>query len=184
MSALAEAEDEKTRLKLVEYILKTRTDSVDPSLVAPFMRIDTATLPKKMRNKALAKQIEIESFVKIRKGEKQGPFRYPSQACVPKRYGPEGVAIMAMIPGNMEIETNEEDYLEKRSQCSENQLICEFTLNVVVIPRPGKPALKRYYLYGNDPLMAWVAEYRGRGAIMPTNYFQTLKPTCQQAVTP
>lgn len=178
------AEDEATELKLVEYILKTPTSEANPALVAPFMRLDTAKLPKKLRDKAKAKQLEIEGAVKIFKGKKKGPFRYP-EACVIKRYeGSEGIRIMGLIIGNVEIETEEEEYIEKKANCTEDQLLCEFSLNIVLIKRKDKPPLKRYYLLDTDPLMAFVAEKRGGGASNGNRYFQELKPSCQQLAKP
>lgn len=171
--------DEPTRVKIVEYMLKMPINEADPTLVAGFMKLDPDILPKKFRDKARAKQIEIDAIVKIHNGKKKGPFRFPA-ACTPKRYGPEGVRIMAMIMDNEEIAWEEEEYLELKGNCTEDQLICEFSLNVVVIPRKGRPPLKRFFLMANDPLMAWVAEKRGGGASAGNSYFQELKPTCQK----
>lgn len=184
LGAPAFAEDEATRLKLVEYMLKTPASEADPALVAPFMRLDTAKLPKKLREKAKAKQLEIEGAVKIFKGKKKGPFRYP-EACVIKRYeGPEGIRIMSYIIGNVEIEQDEEEYIEHKANCTEDQLLCEFSLNIVLMKRKDKPPLKRYYLLDTDPLMAFVAEKRGGGASNGNRYFQELKPSCQQLAKP
>lgn len=184
LAALAAAADsgpdEATRIKMVEYMLKTPMNEADPTLVSGFMQIDAGTLPKKLRDKARAKQMEVDAIVKIHKGKKQGPFRFPAPGCVPKRYGPEGVRIMAMIQGNAEIAWEEEDYVEKKTNCTEDQLLCEFSLNVVVIPRKGQPPLKRFYLMEQDPLMALVAEKRGGGGSAGNRYFQELKPTCQK----
>lgn len=180
LAAPAFAEDEADRIKLVQYMLKTPTADADPNLVAPFMQLDVETLPKKYREKARAKQVEIQLLMKVSKGKKKGPFRYP-EACQAKRYGPEGVQIMNMIIGNVEIEVDEVDYVKLKTNCSEEQLICEFSLNVVVIPRKDKPPLVKYYLMESDPLMALVAEKRGGGASAGNNYFQELKPSCQQS---
>lgn len=177
--------DEATRIKIVEYMLKTPMNEADPALVSGFMKLDAAALPKKLRDKALAKQLEIDAVVRIHNGKKKGPFRFPSPACTPKRYrGPDGVRIMGLIMSNTEIEWEEEDYIEKKSDCTEDQLICEFSLNVVLIERKGKPPLKRFYLMENDPLMAFVAEKRGGGASAGNRYFQELKPSCQKSAAP
>jgi hypothetical protein len=173
--------DEKTKIKLVEYMLKTAPADADPSIVSGFMKIDTETLPKKLREKARAKQMQIDGLVKIHEGKKKGPFRYPA-ACEIKRYeGPEGIRIMGMIIGNVEIQPEEEDYIEKKTNCSEDQLICEFSMNIVVMKRPGKPNLKRYFMLDGDPLMSIVAEKRAGGASAGNQYFQELKPSCQQS---
>jgi hypothetical protein len=176
----ASGPDEPTRIKIVEYMLKTPMNEANPDLVAGFMEIDTATLPKKLQDKARGKQMEISAIVKIHKGKKKGPFRFPA-ACVTKRYeGPEGIRIMGMIIGNEEIEGEEEDYIEKKANCTEEQLMCEFSLNIVVMKRKDKPPLKRYFLMSADPLMALVAEKRGGGASAGNQYFQELKPSCQK----
>ena len=174
--------DQETQIKMVEYMLKTPLDQSDPVLVSGFMKIDTAALPKKLRDKARARQMEIDAIVKIHQGKKKGPFRFPA-ACEIKRYeGPEGIRIMGMIMGNEEIMSDEEEYIEKKANCTEDQLICEFSLNIVIMKRKDKPPLKRYFLMGQDPLMALVAEKRGGGASAGNKYFQELKPSCQKPV--
>lgn len=176
----ARSADDADRVKLVEYMLKTPTADADPKLVAPFMEIDTATLPKKFQQKAKAKQVEIQLLLKVAKGKKKGPFRYP-EACQAKRYGPEGIQIMNMIIGNTLVEPDEVEYIMLKTSCTEEQLLCEFSLNVVKIPRQGKPPLIKYYLMESDPLMALVAEKRGGGGSAGNKYFQELKPSCQQS---
>lgn len=179
----AEEPDEETRLKTAQYMLKTPLDLANPTVVAAFMKLDTTKLPVKLREKARAKQLEVDGVVKIHKGKKKGPFRFPA-ACEIKRYeGPEGIRIMGYIIGNTEITQDEEEYLELKGNCTEDQLICEFSLNVVLIKRKDKPPLRRYFLLEGDPLMAWVAEKRGGGASAGNNYFQALKPSCQQSAS-
>lgn len=183
-SARAEEPDEETRIKVAEYMLKTPMNEANPTVVAGFMKLDTSTLPKKLRDKARAKQMEIDSVVKIHKGKKKGPFRFPA-ACEIKRYeGPEGIRIMGMIQGNEEIEGEEEEYIERKTNCSEDQLMCEFSLNIVIMKRKDKPPLKRYFMMSQDPLMALVAEKRGGGGSAGNQYFQELKPSCQKSAAP
>jgi hypothetical protein len=172
--------DEATRVKMAEYMLKTPMNEADPTLVAGFMKLDPESLPKKMRDKVRGKQMEIDAVVKIHKGKKKGPFRFPA-ACQPKVYeGAEGVRAMQMIHGNGEIEPDEKDYIERKTNCTEEQLMCEFSLNIVVIKRPGKPPLQRFFLMEADPIMALVAEKRGGGASAGNQYFQEMKPSCQK----
>ena len=173
--------DEETRIKTVRYMLKTPLDEASPTVVAAFLKLDPETLPANLRQKARAKQMEVEAIVKIHKGKKKGPFRFPDSKCVPKRYeGQRGVDVMKMIMGNTEVEPDEVDYIRLKTNCSEDQLICEFSLNVVVINRPGKPPLQRYFLMDSDPIMAIVAEKRGGGGSAGNNYFGALKPSCQK----
>lgn len=177
----AEEPDEETRIKTAQYMLKMPLDQANPTVVAAFMKLDTNTLPPKLRDKARAKQLEIDGVVKIHKGKKKGPFRFPD-ACQPKFYeGPEGMRVMRLIVGNAEISGEEEEYLELKGNCTEEQLMCEFSLNVVIMKRKDKVAVKHYFLMEADPLMAWVAEKRGGGASAGNNYFQALKPSCQKS---
>ena len=176
--------DEETRVKIVQYMLKTPLNEADPTLVSGFMKIDPETLPKKLRDRARAKQMEIDAVVKIHNGKKKGPFRFPV-ACEPKYYeGEEGIRAMRLIIGNVEIAQEEEEYVELKGNCTEVQLMCEFSLNVVIMRRPGKPPLRRFFLMDKDPLMAWVAEKRGGGASAGNQYFQELKPSCQKPASP
>jgi len=178
--AAGDGPDEETRVKIAEYMLKTPLDEADSTLVSGFMKLDTAALPKKLRDKARAKQLEIDAVVKIHKGKKKGPFRFPA-ACQTKIYeGPEGMRLMKLIMGNVEIESDEEEYLELKGNCTELQLMCEFSLNIVIMRPKGKPPRKHYFLMEADPLMAWVAEKRGGGASVGNRYFQEMKPSCQK----
>lgn len=170
--------DEATRIKIAEYMLKTPLNEADPALVSGFMKLDTAILPKKLREKARGKQMAIEAMVKMHDGKKKGPFRDPVPTCNPKYYGPEGVKIFTMM-GQEEVTWDEEEYVEKKSNCPEAQLMCEFSLNISVTIRPGKPPLKRFFLMPQDPLMAFVAEKRGGGKTGGT-YFEETKPTCKR----
>ena len=175
--------DEATRIKIVEYMLKTPMNEANPDLVAGFMAIDATTLPKKLQDKARGKQMEISAIVKIHKGKKKGPFRFPA-ACQTKIYeGAEGMRIMKMIMGNVEIDGDEEEYLELKGNCTEEQLMCEFSLNIVIMRTKGKPPRKHYFLMESDPLMAWVAEKRGGGASAGNQYFQEMKPSCQKSAS-
>jgi len=174
--------DEATRIKIAEYMLKTPMDEADPTLVSGFMKLDPEALPKKLRDKVRGKQMEIDAVVKIHKGKKKGPFRFPA-ACQPKYYdGPEGIRTMNLIIGNVEIAGEEEEYLELKGNCTEEQLMCEFSLNVVRMKplAKGKLPYKRYFMMEQDPLMAWVAEKRGGGASAGNRYFQEMKPSCQK----
>ena len=172
--------DEATRIKIAQYVLKTPMNEADPTLVSGFMKLDPESLPKKLRDKVRGKQMEIDAVVKIHNGKKKGPFRFPA-ACELKYYeGAEGLRVMNYIIGNVEIAGEEEEYLELKGNCTEEQLMCEFSLNVVIIKRPGKRPLKRYFLMEQDPLMAWVAEKRAGGASVGNKYFQELKPSCQK----
>lgn len=174
----ADAPDAKTAVKLTEYMLKTPLNEADSAVVSGFMKIDTETLPKKMRERARAKQLEIDAFVKIKEGKKKGPFRFPA-ACTVKPYeGEAGMRTMSLM-GSERITEEEEQYLELKGNCTEEQLLCEFSLNIVIIRRKDKPPLKHYFLMPQDPLMAWVAEKRGGGGSAGNRYFQETKPSCQ-----
>lgn len=179
--AAAPIPDEQTKIKIAEYMIKVRPDEADPKLVAGFMDIDVQTLPKRLREKAKAKQIQIDAIVRIHKGRRKGSTRIVPASCQPKRYyGDEGLRVMRLVGGGEEIAPEEEDYIERKTNCSEDQLICEFSLNVVVYPREGKPPMKRYFLMSADPLMALVAEQRaGFGPSKQPRYFQEALPTCK-----
>jgi hypothetical protein len=171
--------DEATRIKIIDYMLKTPLNEADPMLVSGFMKLDPDAQPKKLRDKVRGKQMAIDAMVKLHDGKKKGPFRDPVPTCNPKYYGPEGVKIFGMM-GEDEISWDEEDYVEKKSNCPEAQLMCEFSLNISVTIRPGKPPLKRFFMMPQDPLMAFVAEKRGGGGSAGNRYFEETKPTCKK----
>ena len=169
--------DAETDRQIVEYVLKTPTPDLDPKLAGRFLALDAAAMPTKKREKARAKQMELQTLLKISKGEKKSGIRWISAgSCTAKRYTPADIGPLLMA-GFLEVEEDAVDYVDKKTNCTEDDLICEFTLSVVLVPRKKGPPLKRYLLHSHDPINALMAEYRG-GAGGQTNFFGRGVFTC------
>jgi hypothetical protein len=70
------------------------------------------------------------------------------------------------------------DCVETRTKCTEEDLICEFTLNVTVKQAKSGPR-KRFFIHSKDPLMTKVAECRGKGGGQ-TNFFGSSGVGCSR----
>lgn len=167
----AAAPDEATTLQIADYALRTPTADMDPKLANAFLDLDVDKLPKKKREKARAKQLELQTLLKISGNKKKGGIRWPTpEGCKPKIYGP-GDAGALMIAGFAEIKEDEESFLEERTKCSELELCCEFSLTILLTPRKKLPPLKRFFLHENDPINSLLAEYRNSKAGGQTKFF-------------
>lgn len=165
------AMDEATTQRVVDYALRTPTAEMDPKLAGAFLDLDVATLPKKKQEKARAKQIELQTLLKISKGKKKGGIRWPTpDGCKVKYYGPGDVGAL-QVAGFVEIQEEEERFLENKTKCTEVELSCEFSLSIVLIPQKKGPPGKRYFLHMNDPINALVAEFRSGKVAGQTKFF-------------
>jgi hypothetical protein len=174
LSAAPKADAET--IKTVELFLKTPTESLPPESIEGFMAVDVETLPKALREKTQAKKLELHVLRHIADGKKKGFFRTPGPECArPKEAGSLIVKILRMA-GFSEITKREKEYLEQRTTCTERELMCEFTLQVVENKRPGRDPI--YLLHEKDQLMAYLAEFRQGRKSTDTNFFGSLKPTC------
>lgn len=167
----AAAPDEATTQQIVDYALRTPTVDMDPTLANAFLDLDIEKLPKKKKEKVRAKQLELQTLLKISKGKKKGGIRWPTPGgCAPKIYGPGDAGALA-IAGFTEIKEDEETFLEERTKCTETELCCEFSLTLLLAPQKKGPPLKRYFLHENDPINSLLAEYRNSKAGGQTKFF-------------
>jgi len=151
---------DETTIQVVDYVLRTPTTDLDPKLANAFLDVDIETLPKKKREKARARQLELQTLMKIGKGKKKGGIRWIApDSCKPKYYGPGDVGPLGMA-GFYEIAEDEADFLGRKTQCSEAELMCEFSLSIILTPRKKGPPAKRFFLHERDPIGALLAEYR------------------------
>jgi hypothetical protein len=163
--------DEATAQQIVDYALRTPTSDMDPKLANAFLDLDLKNLPKKKKEKALAKQFELQTLLKIGKGKKTGGMRWPTQdGCHPTPSGPGDLGRL-MVVGFKEILEEEEQFLEQKTKCTELELQCEFTLTILLTPRKTGPPKKQFFLHENDPISALLAEYRNGKAGGQTKFF-------------
>lgn len=167
----AAAPDDATKRQIVDYALRTPTADMDPKLANVFLDLDLEGLPKKKKEKARAKQLELQTLLKISKGKKKGGLRWPTpDGCKPKYYGPGDAGALAAA-GFAEIREDEESFLEEKTRCTEIELCCEFSLTILLTPKKKGPPSKRFFLHENDPINSLLAEYRNSKVGGQTKFF-------------
>ena len=153
--------DEKTKIKIVEYMFKTPLDQASPAVVGPFLELDAETLPKGLRAKARAKQLDVRTLFKLHDTKKKGSVLPVVEGCTATSF----VKPMKEIPayqmaGYQEITEDEEKGVMERTLCQEVDLGCHFSLTVFTDTNPKIP--RRLFLHGNDPMMTMVAATRAK----------------------
>jgi hypothetical protein len=154
--------DKKT-LEIAEYFIRTPTSQVSPKLVKSFLAIDSEALPKKMRDKVRAKQIKISTLVKLHDTKKMGILIQPMESCSEKDFVlPLSQAAFYLALGYEEIDEDSLKFVEEKTKCNEIDLGCRFSLKIFYTKASGKP--RRLAFYQADPIMAMVAESKGKSA--------------------
>ena len=164
--------DEKTKIKIVEYMFKTPLDKASPSVVGPFLELDVETLPKNLRAKARAKQLDVRTLFRLHDTKKKGSVLAVVEGCTPSSYVKPHKEIPAyQMAGYQEITEDEEKGVEERTLCREVDLGCHFSLIIFDDAASKKP--RRLFLHGNDPMMTMVAATRAnsKASIGGNGYF-------------
>lgn len=153
--------DDETKLKVVEYMLKTPLADAKPAVIDPFLKIDPDTLPKKLRDKTRAKQIEVAALLKLHDTKKKGSIVTPAEGCSVSDYvKPSKDLPVLKMAGYEEIFEDDEKGLETNTMCTETDLGCRFTM--IIIHDKGSKAPRRLFMMSTDPLMAKIAAARAK----------------------
>jgi hypothetical protein len=171
-------EEAKDKVALVQAVLKTPTAELLPDLIPEFLAVDPAVLPPKLRRPFAAKRLELYTLKQIADGRKKGGVRMPEADCsIPKEAKGDSIGVLKMA-GYEEISDEEEKFVEKETKCTEHDLMCEFSLQIVM-ERMGKAQETRhyYFLHTRDPLFGVVAQYR-QGHSGQTHFFGLGVPVC------
>lgn len=170
---------DKDTLEFVEQFLKIETAKLPPDLIPRFMEVETEALPPRLRQKAKARKIELETLLKISQSGNKPPIRRlgqePLERCAKRKEDNDEIVKMLRSMGFQQIGDEEEAWLEQKTNCTECELMEEFSLEVVMV-RPkekGKPWVRYYLLHDSDPLMALLAQYRAGSTGQGTNFFGT-----------
>ena len=173
-------EADKATIKMVEFFIKAPMSDLPAGHIDDFLAIDPETLPVKLRDSFKGKRLELYTMKQLAGSKKKGAFRMPDAACdIPKDAKSNDLKALKFA-GYDEITDDEENCVMRITHCTEHDMLCEFTLQIVIetIMKKKKPLkLKHLLLHQNDPLMAVVAECRA-GVGGQTNFFGTLKPSC------
>ncbi|MBI5241330.1 MAG: hypothetical protein HY926_12730 [Elusimicrobia bacterium] len=177
LKAEAPAADDK--VKLVQAFLDMPTAELPADLVPEFLAVDPATLPEKLREPFAAKRLELYALKQIVGGKKRGAVRMPEENCAIEKEAKADSARILMMAGFGPITEDEERFVMDKTNCTERDLMCEFSLQIVgVKAAKKKPAHRLLFLHLRDPLMALVGQYREMGRVKQTNFFGIGGPVC------
>lgn len=178
LAAPAGAVDPALERQIVDTVIKVPTDAVDPRLIEPFLAVDPAAHPKAKRQKIRAKQIELRTLLKLHDTKKKGGILSPVPACTrEKGFRPTSDLPAYRVAGFVDIEETERDELEKQTLCTEDDMVCQFSLTIFQDKGSKKPRLLT--LNGKDPLMALVGAMRGKAGGQ-TKFFGAGGITCSK----
>jgi len=169
-------------VKFVQYFVSIPTSELKAEWIEHFLAVDPETLPKKLRRPYKAKRLELYTLKQLSDSRKKGLLVKTADDCsIPKEAKSQDIALLQWV-GYQEIFEDEEQYLIDKTQCSQKQQMCEFTLQIIIEKKPGsKFVKKRYFMHGKDPLMALVSERRAIGEHRNTNFFGIgAFPSCLQ----
>jgi hypothetical protein len=172
---------DETQVKLAEVVIKTPTAELDPTLAGAFLKLDAAILPKRLRAKARGKQIELRSLVSIAEGKKKGAIRMiGAETCEEEKFSAADISMLLQV-GFVEAQEHGVEGAERQTNCSEQDMKCQFTLKVIVMP-PGSKPRRRYFFQEKDPMLAIVQlhEKAAGGAGGQTNFFGAGYLACQK----
>jgi hypothetical protein len=182
----AGALDEDT-LAMVKAFLRMPTEQLPPEHIPKFLALDPAALPKKLRRPFEAKRLELYSLKQLGQTRKQGNILMPDDHCeVPKEAKSQDVSLL-MMAGYKEITEDEEIWVGQRTRCTEHDMLCDFSLQILdERVGSGKKARRRrrYFLFCSlacDPLMVLVGVHRAHVNDPNTNFFGTgAGPVCSR----
>lgn len=172
---------DETQVKLAEVVIKTPTAELDPTLASAFLKQDAATLPKRLRAKARGKQIELRSLIAISEGKRKGAIRViGTETCEEEKFTAADIGMLLQV-GFVEAQEHGVDGASKQTNCSEQDMKCQFTLKVIIMP-PGAKPRRRYFFQEKDPMLAIVQlhEKAASGVGGQTNFFGAGYLACQK----
>jgi len=164
-------------LAMVKTFLKLPTEKLPAAHVGRFLGVDPGALPEKLRKPFLAKRLELYTLKQIADGKKRGTVRMPEEKCSAPIMAQGNSAGILLSAGFVEIYDDEEKFVMDKTNCTENDLQCEFTLQIV-IEKKGNKTFRRLFLHERDPIMAIVGQYRDAGKTKQTNFFGIGFPAC------
>jgi hypothetical protein len=173
----SKASADKDTIELVDSFLKADTAKIPAGAIPVFMKIDPETLPERQRIPYEAKKAELQALRMAAESKRKAPIRRagedPIKNC-PREKGSKQLVDQLLKMGFGQLEPEEVRYLEKKTRCTECELIDEFGLKVTIVPPNKKKKQKyprRYYLmHQNSPAWALVAAFR-KGSQGGTNFF-------------
>jgi hypothetical protein len=151
---------DKQTVELVQYFLKVPTEDASPKLIDPFLAVKSETLPKKLRNKTVAKQAEIGALLRLHDTKKGGTYIHHAEGCSEKDFvKPLTLSGFFGPPAYAEVTEDEIQYVQTNTHCTELDLGCRFSL--LIFFEKKRPRVIKFL--AADPIMAIVAQSHGGG---------------------
>jgi hypothetical protein len=174
-------------LEMVKAFLKLPVNELPADFIPRFLAVDPAALPGKLRRPYEAKRLELYSLRQLGQTKKKGIVILPDDRCeVPKDAKSQDISIL-MSAGYQEITEEEERWLTQRTRCTEHDMLCEFSLQVLdekVGAGHKARRRRRYFLFCGaacDPLMVLVGVHRAHVKDPNTNFFGVnASPVCSR----
>lgn len=167
------------QVQLTDIVLKTPTGELDPALAGAFLKLDTDTLPKKLRSKARGKQFELNALIKVAQGKKMGSIRpIGADQCTPPKPKPEDIPMMTGFLGFVEVTEWGVAAAGSQTECTELDMQCQFSLHIVDMGPKAKPP-RRYFFQEKDPMKTIVEMKEKNIDAKQTQFFGTGFLKCQ-----
>ena len=164
--------------KEVPRFVKMDVGDMTPGYIEHMLKVDAKDVPEKLRKKFEAKKLELYTMKQLGEGKRKGTIRMPEKDCAALSESKSQDIKALLMVGYTEVFDHEIVYLQKNTRCTERQMMCEFSLQIV-LEKKAKFTEKRYFLHAKDPLMALVSQYREKGGSRDTNFFGGgIFPTC------
>jgi len=179
----AGADADKATVEMVRAFIKLPIDQLPAEHIDEFVALDPEALPKKLRRGFKARRLELYALKNLAHRKKTGTIISGDDACaVPHEAKSGELGLLAQV-GYQEITEDEKMWLEKKTKCTERDMLCEFTLQVVDEPgtKKKKPE-RRYFLYCKgaacDALFVLVGAHRAQVEGKQTDFFGAGSPVC------
>jgi hypothetical protein len=170
-AAAEPAPADKDTIDLVNYFLKVELADANPKLIDPFLAVKIETLPKKLRNKAAAKQVEVNALLRLHNVKKKGIFvQQPTEECSEKDFV-KPLSMAGFFNGYEEVSDDDLKCVMDQTKCTEIDLGCRFSM--LIFFEKKKDRIVKFN--AADPIMAIVAGCRGKAG---TTHFFGMSYTC------
>jgi hypothetical protein len=162
----------------IESFVAVPVDQIPPDRVNDFMLVKLDTLPSKLKEKALARKFELVVLKELASKNAGGMSRSVMERCSINDDVKSDDAKLLKAAGFVEVTEEEETQVETDTGCGQRELMCEFTLQILLKKdKKGKTTGKRYFLHASDPVMAFVSALKSGE---PANFGYGLKPRCSR----
>ena len=174
------AEPDHDTLKMVEVFVQTPVADLPSEHIDEFLAVDAGTLPKKLREPYQRRKLELMTLKQLSHAKKKGILIASDDKCEIPHEAKSGEIKMLKYVGYQEIAVDEKEWVEKKTKCTEHQMLCDFTLQIV--DEKKRPPRRRYFLYCKsaacDPLYVLIGTYRAKIRGESTKFFGSGGPSC------